>query len=54
MSAVWDRVRANRAARGNAASLSFDWFILALCFLNAISAVELVEGDLIAPARVAA
>lgn len=54
VSAVWDRVRADRAARSNAAPLSFDWFILALCFLNAISAIELVEGGLIAPLKVVA
>lgn len=49
VSAVWDAVRADRARRKDASPLSFDWFVLALCFLNAVSAVELVEDGLIAP-----
>jgi hypothetical protein len=49
VSAIWEAVRATRARRPYASPLSFDWFVLALCFLNAVSAIELVEGGLIAP-----
>nr|WP_274382950.1 ABC-three component system middle component 6 [Methylorubrum extorquens] len=49
VSATWEAVRAARARRPDASPLSFDWFVLALCFLNAVSAIELVEGGLIAP-----
>lgn len=43
---VWNRVRSARAERQDAAPLTFDWFVLALTFLNAISAIRLV-GDLL-------
>lgn len=48
VSSLWEGLREGRAARGDAAPLSFDWFVLALCFLNAISAVDLIDGGLIA------
>jgi len=42
ISELWERVR---AARGPASTpLSFDWFVLALTFLFAITAVDLVDG----------
>lgn len=44
VSELWERVQKFRAANGAAAPLSFDWFILALTFLHAITAVELNAG----------
>ena len=42
VSELWTRVR---LARGPAATpLSFDWFVLSLSFLYAITAVDLVGG----------
>ncbi|WP_309145397.1 ABC-three component system middle component 6 [Mesorhizobium sp. Mes31] len=42
VSEIWERVR---YARGPAAaSLSFDWFILALTFLYTVAAIEFAEG----------
>jgi hypothetical protein len=38
VSELWEQVRALRAS--DTASLTFDWFILSLSFLYAISAVE--------------
>jgi hypothetical protein len=43
VSELWERVRIARAERP-AASLSFDWFVLSLNLLYAISAVELGNG----------
>jgi cytosine/adenosine deaminase-related metal-dependent hydrolase len=48
-SSIGEAVSSARARRPDASPLSFDWFVLALCFLNAVSAIELVEGGLIAP-----
>jgi hypothetical protein len=44
VSEVWDRVRAARNDHIEASPLTYDWFILALAFLYAISAVRL-DGD---------
>lgn len=44
VSSIWETVCHERRARSGNAVLSFDWFILALCFLYAISAVEL-DGE---------
>lgn len=44
VSEVWEAVRAARASRPRATPLTYDWFVLALTFLFAISAVRL-EGD---------
>ncbi len=38
---VWARIRAVRDTKAGAAPLTFDWFVLTLTFLNAISAVTL-------------
>ena len=50
VSAVWKRVQVVRAAREDASPLPFDWFILALTLLYAISAIN-HDGDRISPAR---
>lgn len=44
VSEIWDAVRTARASRARATPLTYDWFVLALTFLFAISAVRL-EGD---------
>ena len=44
VSELWERVRATRAGRPDASALTFDWFVLALTFLNAIFAVRFVGG----------
>jgi hypothetical protein len=51
VSAVWKRVQALRATRADPSPLPFDWFILALTLLYAISAVN-HHGDRVAPARI--
>ncbi len=50
VSDVWDSVCRLRARRENSSPLTFDWFVLALSLLYAMSAVELVDG-LVARAR---
>jgi hypothetical protein len=50
VSAVWKRVQVVRATREGASPLPFDWFILALTLLYAISAIN-HDGDRISPAR---
>jgi hypothetical protein len=50
VSAVWKRVQVVRVTRENSSPLSFDWFILALTLLYAISAID-HDGDRISPAR---
>ncbi len=47
VSEVWEAVRARRADRASASPLTYDWFVLALTFLNAISAVHLEDGVLV-------
>jgi hypothetical protein len=44
VSSIWDDVRELRASREETSSLPFDWFILALSLLYAMSAVE-ITGD---------
>lgn len=44
VSELWERIRLARAATGIASPLSFDWFILSLSFLYAVSAIELRGG----------
>jgi hypothetical protein len=52
VSAIWECVRTARVARPGRSALSFDWFILALCFLHAIAAVELTaDGRVLATGR---
>jgi hypothetical protein len=51
VSELWERVRAARASKADAAPLSFDWFVLALTFLHTIFAVEMSDGVIAAPLR---
>jgi hypothetical protein len=44
VSELWERVRISREAVPNVAPLSFDWFVLSLTFLYAISAVDFSDG----------
>lgn len=44
VSEVWDAVQLARASRARATPLTYDWFVLALTFLFAISAIRM-EGD---------
>jgi hypothetical protein len=44
VSELWERVRIARTSSSTLASLSFDWFVLSLNLLYAISAVELANG----------
>lgn len=44
VSELWERVRLSRAAKVGANPLSFDWFVLSLSFLYAISALEFNAG----------
>jgi hypothetical protein len=48
VSEVWERVREVRQASPAVAPLSFDWFILSLNLLYAISAIDLANGLLVA------
>jgi hypothetical protein len=49
VSELWEHVH---SARGPAATpLSFDWFVLALTFLYAVAAVDLVDGVISARQR---
>ena len=41
VSELWERVRSSRGAKVGTAPLSFDWFILSLSFLYAISALDI-------------
>ena len=49
ISVIWKKVQLIRASRKDASPLPFDWFILALTLLYAISAVN-HDGDRILPA----
>ena len=44
VSELWARVREARTLLGNAAELSFDWFVLALNLLYAMSAIDFAAG----------
>jgi len=44
VSELWTRVREARKVLGNATELTFDWFVLALTLLHAISAIDLGAG----------
>lgn len=46
VSELWEHVRATR--RPNTTPLTFDWFVLSLSFLYAISAVEDASGLVVA------
>ena len=44
VSELWERVRTVRSRLSNVAPLSFDWFILSLNLLYAISALDFSDG----------
>lgn len=44
VSELWARVRDARKVLGSATDLSFDWFVLALNLLYAISAIDFSAG----------
>jgi hypothetical protein len=44
VSELWYRVRLGRSTRLSSDPLFFDWFILSLSFLYAISAISIVDG----------
>ena len=50
VSEVWTKVQTVRAAREKLSPLPFDWFILALTLLYAISAIAL-QNEFIVPGR---
>lgn len=50
VSQLWTEVKRHRESRAESSPLSFDWFVLALTFLFAVSAV-IMDGDEISPAR---
>ena len=49
VSELWERTRLARP--DHAAPITFDWFILGICFLYAISAVDYVGGIVTAKGR---
>jgi hypothetical protein len=51
VSELWKKVQTLRGSREGASALPFDWFVLALTLLYAMSAVAR-KGDEIAPMRV--
>ncbi len=44
VSRLWEEAKRARAARGDAAALTYDWFVLALDLLFAVRAVEYDRG----------
>jgi hypothetical protein len=48
VSELWNKMRAAQSLRPGEPPLSFDWFILSLSFLYAITAIEMVDGVLFA------
>ena len=51
VSEVWERVRQQRSSTRAQAPLSFDWFVLSLNLLYAISALEFSDGVISARIR---
>jgi hypothetical protein len=49
ISELWERARLARSAK--AAPITFDWFILAVSFLYAISAIDYADGVVLAKAK---
>jgi hypothetical protein len=47
VSAVWQKVQVLRESREGASPLPFDWFVLALTLLYAISAVDRDEDQIV-------
>ncbi|MBD2746116.1 hypothetical protein IC232_05310 [Microvirga sp. BT688] len=50
VSEIWEKVQTLRASRENASSLPYDWFILAMTLLYAMSAIDF-QNDRIRPVR---
>jgi hypothetical protein len=50
VSEIWKEVQNLRGSREGYSPLSFDWFVLALTFLFAVSAI-VQDGDQVLPAR---
>jgi hypothetical protein len=50
VSEIWERVQKLRESREGSSPLPFDWFVLALTFLFAVSAI-VQDGDEVVPAR---
>ncbi len=51
ISELWERVRHGGDGHDHLSSqrfLSFDWFVLSLSFLYAVSAIEFIRGSLVA------
>jgi len=46
ISGVWEELKAMRDREQSAGSLNYEWFVLALDLLFAVSAVTLVDGEL--------
>jgi hypothetical protein len=44
VSALWDRLRAHRAARSGQSPLSYDWFVLSLDLLFMVGAISYQDG----------
>ncbi|MCP1549375.1 MULTISPECIES: ABC-three component system middle component 6 [Methylobacteriaceae] len=51
VSEAWDGVRKNRASRPDSAVLPFDWFVLAMCLLRALGALDLNDEGLLVRAE---
>ena len=51
VSDAWSRLKALRDARADASPLPFDWFVLSLTLLYAVSAIELRDGIILLQAR---
>jgi hypothetical protein len=46
VSRVWDELKGIRSSRTDSATLTYDWFVLALDFLFALRAIESDRGRL--------
>ena len=46
VSKVWEEIKQRRAANNATTPIPFDWFVLTLSYLFAISALDLREGRL--------
>jgi hypothetical protein len=51
VSRLWDQLKRRRIERKTVTPLPFDWFLLSLCLLFAMGAVELRDGRLYKAAR---
>jgi hypothetical protein len=51
VSAAWEALTRHREQEGQDATITFDWFVLALDLLRAVGAVRLRDGLLVKAAR---